>query len=284
MTRRFLIGLMALSIGCNSGGGDGTGTAGNGTAGNAARRAPPGTTGTGGHDGHGRHDRHGRARRARPGTARHRRAAAGTDRDGRHRRHRGRRQTGRGDDRHGGHRRHGRSRRHGGHGRTRGRQAAPPAAAAAATNQSVLERNKNPSRDGHFIQPALTKAAAARWRRHGVQHRGDVQRQRRGLAALPRGRLAAGAFFVPTTGNDVIARNEDGTMKWTRNIGAPATGNIGCASFATTARSGMLATPAIDAKARTIYVAGAIGGGSGVTGQIVSAINADDGTVVRGGR
>ena len=44
----------------------------------------------------------------------------------------------------------------------------------------------------------------------------------------------------------------------------------------------MLATPAIDATARTIYVAGAIGGGSGVTGQIVSAINADDGTVRSG--
>src|SRR6186713_1328883 len=33
--------------------------------------------------------------------------------------------------------------------------------ATTTANQSVLERNKNPSRDGHFIQPGLTKAAAA---------------------------------------------------------------------------------------------------------------------------
>ena len=52
-------------------------------------------------------------------------------------------------------------------------------------------------------------------------------------------------------------------MKWTRNIGAPATASIGCWSFATAAPLGMLATPAIDATARTIYVAGAIGGGVG---------------------
>ena len=71
-------------------------------------------------------------------------------------------------------------------------------------------------------------------------------------------------------------------MKWTRNIGAPATASIGCPTFATAAPLGMLATPAIDAQARTLYVAGAIGGGSGVTGQIVSAINADDGTVRSG--
>ena len=35
------------------------------------------------------------------------------------------------------------------------------AAASRRRTRSVLERNKNPSRDGHFIQPTLTKTAAA---------------------------------------------------------------------------------------------------------------------------
>ena len=30
------------------------------------------------------------------------------------------------------------------------------------TSQSVLQRNKNASRDGHFVQPTLTKANAAK--------------------------------------------------------------------------------------------------------------------------
>ena len=69
---------------------------------------------------------------------------------------------------------------------------------------------------------------------------------------------------------------------WTRNIGAPATGSIGCSSFATTPPLGILSTPAIDAQSRTIYVAGITGNASGVTAQIASAINADDGTVKSG--
>ena len=32
---------------------------------------------------------------------------------------------------------------------------------AAPATGSVLERNNNPARDGHFVQPTLTKAAAA---------------------------------------------------------------------------------------------------------------------------
>ena len=56
-----------------------------------------------------------------------------------------------------------------------------------ATNQSVLERNKNPSRDGHFIQPTLTKTAADDDDgRYGLQHRGDLQRKRRLIPALHR--------------------------------------------------------------------------------------------------
>jgi hypothetical protein len=155
---------------------------------------------------------------------------------------------------------------------------------APATNQSVLERNKNPSRDGHFIQPTLTKAAA-------MTMTADANFN---AAATFSGNVASsplyldgangnGLFFITTTGGDVIARKENGMNQWTRSIGTPATGSsIGCPIRRTDPPLGILSTPVIDAQSRTLYAAGAIGSSSGVTGQIASAINIDDGTVKSG--
>ena len=160
MTRRFLIGLMALSIGCNSGGGR--------RDGHGRQRQPPATRhdgngggddGDGGHDGDGGAGATGKprttgtpgtagttggARTATTGSSGHRRRRAGS-------RRRARRERG--------------HHRNAGRGGTAGTDAAgaraPPEPAGATTaNQNVPERNKNPSRDGHFVQPTITKAAA----------------------------------------------------------------------------------------------------------------------------
>ena len=138
MTRRFLIGVMTLAIGCGGGGtGGSTGTAGAsgvrrgerdsgherqrrherhrwqhsaGTAGTGGSTNPTGTAGTGGSS----TARHGRERRTRRAPRRHRRLASGNRRTRRHDRHRGVSGTRRHDrhrgqqrrDRHGGTRRH----------------------------------------------------------------------------------------------------------------------------------------------------------------------------------
>ena len=96
------------------------------------------------------------------------------------------------------------------------------------------------------------------------------------------GANGAGLFFIPTVGGDVVARKEDGTSQWSTSIGAPATGGIGCSSFATTPPLGILSTPVIDAQSKTIYVAGIVGTGSGVTDQIASAIDITTGKVKSG--
>ena len=96
------------------------------------------------------------------------------------------------------------------------------------------------------------------------------------------GANGAGLFFIPTAGGNVVARKEDGTSQWSTSIGAPATGGIGCPSFATTPPLGILSTPVIDATSKTIYVAGIVGSASGVTGQIASAIDIATGKVKSG--
>jgi hypothetical protein len=155
-------------------------------------------------------------------------------------------------------------------------------------DDSVLERNKHPSRDGLFVEPSITKAAAmtmapdtkfntnATWT-STVSNGTAVQAS---LTFLD-GASGTGTYFIPTAGGDVVALKEDGTSLWTTNVGAPATGGIGC-SNPTTPPLGILSTPVIDAQSKTIYVAGIVGTSSGVTNQIASAIDITTGKVKSG--
>ncbi len=152
-------------------------------------------------------------------------------------------------------------------------------AGTAATGQSVLERNKNPSRDGHFLQPTLTKAMAGKMARDTgftATYTADMWASPLYIENGPGGK---GAFFAVTTANNVIAFDEtSGAALWTRSIGTAATGGGGQCSRAINPL-GILSTPVIDAQTRTIYVAGAIGDATGITGHIASAISIEDGTV-----
>jgi hypothetical protein len=147
---------------------------------------------------------------------------------------------------------------------------APP----ADTGASVLERNKNPSRDGAFVQPTLTKAKAA-----GMVFDANFMATFNGgmwaspiyMADGPNGK---GAFFAVTTSNMVYALDETtGATIWMHSIGmaSQSTGaNCGEGPI------GISGTPVIDAKTRTLYVAGGIGT-NGVMRHEVHALNIDDG-------
>lgn len=146
----------------------------------------------------------------------------------------------------------------------------------AASNQSVLQRNKNSSRDGHFVQPKLTKAAAANM----MPDVGFAATFTGNMWASPlylqNGPAGAGVFFAVTTGNDVFALHETtGATVWMRNIGSSPTANgVSCGNIHPL---GILSTPVIDASARTIYVAGAIGTDS-IARHEVHALSVDDGS------
>jgi hypothetical protein len=160
-------------------------------------------------------------------------------------------------------------------GGTAGAAGAAGAGGTSDTSQSVLERNKHPSRDGYFVQPTLTAAAAAKLTRDTAfapKFTGNMWASPLYLEQGPGGK---GAFFAVTTGNDVFAFDETtGAQVWTTNIGSsPTNSGAGCGSIHPI---GILSTPVIDAATRTIYVAGAIGTAS-ITRHEVHALSVDDG-------
>jgi hypothetical protein len=151
------------------------------------------------------------------------------------------------------------------------------AGATAGEPQSVLERNKHPSRDGHFVQPLLTKAKAAT-----MTFDASFQATFTGsMWASPlyaeNGPGGAGAFFAVTTGGDVLALDETtGVVLWKTNVGTPPTmTGVPCGNISPL---GIISTPVIDAASRTIFVGAAIAaGGATIARHEVHALSLDDG-------
>lgn len=143
------------------------------------------------------------------------------------------------------------------------------------TSASVLERNKHGSRDGHFVQPSLTKANVLR-----LASDADFKASFSGAMwasplYLENGPGGKGVFFAVTTSNDVIALDEtSGEVVWMRHLGdSPTSNGVGCGNIHPL---GILSTPVIDAETRTIFVAGAIGTNA-IARHEVHALSVDDG-------
>ena len=153
---------------------------------------------------------------------------------------------------------------------------------ATSASASVLERNNRPSRDGHFVQPALSKAAAARMAidpTFAATYTGVVTGDPLYFAGDAG---ATGIFVAVTTSNDVYAFDEaTGATVWTRNLGTPASksGVTGCDG---SNPLGVISTPVIDGGTATLYVAGAVGDMSGITSHLVWALSLVDGSVKSG--
>src|SRR5262245_18757336 len=150
---------------------------------------------------------------------------------------------------------------------------------------SVLERNNHASRDGHFVQPLLTHAAAATMATDidfapsfsGAMYASPLY--------IENGPGGQGAFIAVTLGNDVVALDETtGATLWSKNIGTPASGgNVGCVSGnGGVSTIGIVSTPVIDGQSRTLYVAGGTGDGTDIADQIASAFSIEDGSVRAG--
>jgi len=154
-------------------------------------------------------------------------------------------------------------------------------AGSTGSTGSVLERNNHPSRDGLFLQPSITKAAAMAAAKtkdaaFAAAFTGNMWASPLYAANGPSGK---GVFIAVTTGNDVIAMDEtDGHVVWMKNIGSSPTANqSGSPTCGNIHPLGILSTPVIDATNRKVYVAGAIGTTS-IMRHEVHALSLDDGS------
>ena len=149
-------------------------------------------------------------------------------------------------------------------------------AGATGTDQSVTERNKNPSRDGHFIQPMLTQTAAATMTATPGFNATFTGTMYASPLYFQNGPGGNGVFIAATTGNDVFALDETtGAVVWMRNIGSsPQDSGAGCGGIHPI---GIESTPVIDAASRTLFVAGAIGTAN-ISRHEVHALSLDDGS------
>lgn len=105
----------------------------------------------------------------------------------------------------------------------------------------MLQRGKDASRDGNYVQPALTTAAAATVMPDAAfntnsAYTGGMYASPLYLANGPGGK---GIFIAATTNNDVNAFDDTGMPVWKRALGLPGGGP-------TFAPKGIMSTPVID--------------------------------------
>ncbi|HVU49428.1 MAG TPA: hypothetical protein VHL80_02015 [Polyangia bacterium] len=152
----------------------------------------------------------------------------------------------------------------------------------------VLERGKRPSRDGNYVQPTLTPAAAMKM---GMDTAFNTAASFTGMMFssplyLAKGPVTGkGIFIAATTNNDVVAFDDTGAMAWKRNITPNPAKSGGSLS-----PRGIMGTPVIDSTLGadgfpTIYVCGP---GAATPGGVqdryeLHAISAKDGTERAGG-
>jgi hypothetical protein len=164
-----------------------------------------------------------------------------------------------------------------------GRPGAGGSGGGTVAEDSVLMHHKNLSRDGLYVQPALTKAAAAGLHKDSTFVTSAVQGQ---VFAQPLfldgGGSGPDLVIVATQGNNVYAFNgATGALVWMRNLGAPVPlsampcGNID--------PYGITGTPVIDRASRTLFVDGITTPDGGTTKKhLIFALAVDTGLVETG--
>lgn len=154
---------------------------------------------------------------------------------------------------------------------------------AVSTSNSVLERNNNPSRDGHFVRPAISRAKVANM----APDTGFKATFKGGMFASPlyveKGPGGKPVFIAAAITNDVYALDATtGDTVWSKNVGsAPSKSGASGAFCGNISPIGILSTPVIDEQAGVIYTAGAIGTDTIQSHQIY-ALSLEDGALKPG--
>ena len=155
-----------------------------------------------------------------------------------------------------------------------------PAATTPATSggANVLQHHKNATRDGLYVEPALTRAAAASLHRDSTFNasiQGPTYAQ---LLYFEGGPGGADVVIAATEQNRVYALDaRHGAVLWQQQLGTPAPlgGSGVCGNIDPL---GITGTPVIDAASRTLFLDAMTSGGGSSRRHVVHALSLDDGS------
>ncbi len=145
---------------------------------------------------------------------------------------------------------------------------APESPAVASVN--VTQHHNNPSRDGLFIDPAFTMAAAANLTRD-LNFNGTIVGNVYSQPLYVEGGPSGPVVIATTESNNVYALNAtNGAIVWQRNVGTPAPG-MGLI----TGGVGITGTPVIDLASRSLILVAVISGPN----NMIYSLNVDTGAI-----
>jgi hypothetical protein len=146
----------------------------------------------------------------------------------------------------------------------------------------VLQHHLNPSRDGLYVDPLITQAAAATTQLDTsfvVPLPGPTYAQPLYISNGPKG---TPTLIAVTEQDDVLAISAaDGSQIWATNLGTPVPrSSLPCGNIDPL---GITGTPVIDSTSRAIYVSAMTTPDGGVTKQhLIYALSLDDGSTIQG--
>jgi len=144
---------------------------------------------------------------------------------------------------------------------------------------SVLQYHNHATRDGLYVDPALTRAAVAGLHRDSTFNASIQGPTFAQLLYVDDGGSGRDLVIAATEQNIVYALDAgNGAVMWQQQLGPPAPlgGSGVCGNIDPI---GITGTPVIDPGSRTLYVAAMTGGGSAGRRHLVSALSLDDGSV-----
>jgi hypothetical protein len=158
------------------------------------------------------------------------------------------------------------------------------AGASPPLGDSVLTHHRNASRDGVYVQPALTKAAIATLAVDST-FKATLPDPSDHVYAQPLfvdgGATGTDLLIVATEANNIYALEPaTGAVAWMKNLGAPVPlAKMSCGNIDP---YGITGTPVIDLASRTLFATAAILPASGVPTYQIFALSLDDGATRAG--
>jgi PQQ enzyme repeat len=164
----------------------------------------------------------------------------------------------------------------------------PPPDSGADTGASVVEYHAHPSRDGHYIDPLMTKTYAANMKFDttfigtsagpGVPIAGPLWGQ---VLYVENGVGGKGTYYSADDGNNIYAIDETtGNTVWSKTPLLTPAGTGQCPG--NIQPLGITSAPYIDLSSRTMYLSAATGNASGIKTYYIYALSIDDGSEISG--